>query len=92
LLKKWAKKHTDKSNDGLLPKSKDKNLNFVEEMIEKHLKTTMRSEGDVDREIYLLLSLSSNVEVDQIRGFWKMYSKQMPTLSLLAKSVEHSHD
>lgn len=46
---------------------KDKNVNFVKELVEKHsslyhLKKTMRSRVDVDRDIKFLLSFSSNVE------------------------------
>lgn len=71
---------------------KPKNLNFVEELVERHsslqfVKQTLRSESEVDREIYFLLSLAGNVEVDNIRMFWKSYAKQMPTLSILAKKV-----
>ncbi len=53
----------------------------------EHLKTTMRSEGDVNREIYFLLSLSGNVEVDQIREFFKVYYKEMPTSLSAIKNV-----
>lgn len=90
LLKKWAKEFVN-FNDSVT-KAQDKNLNFVEELEEKHsslqfVQKTLQSEIDVDREIYFLLSLAGNVEVDNIRLFWKSYAKQMPTLSMLAKKV-----
>jgi len=89
LVKKWTKGiQFEKS----LPKTKGNDLNLVEELVEKHsslryVKQTLMSENDVDREIFFLLSLAGNAKVDSIRNFWKIYSKQMPILSVLAKKI-----
>lgn len=53
----------------------------------RHVKESIRTDGDADRKIYLLLSLAGNVEVENIRTFWKSYSTQMPKLSVLARKL-----
>lgn len=69
LLKKWTKERVPESR--LTAKIRDKNLNYVEELVEKQsnlnfVQHTMRTEGDVDREIYFLLSLAGNFEIKNI--------------------------
>lgn len=98
VLKKWVAERVPKSFP--IEKAKDKELNFVEELLEKHsslkhIQKTVQTELDVDKEIHLLMSLPGNVAVNSIRLFWKSYAKQMLILSKLAKNKkdsQHSND
>lgn len=91
LLKQWATQCLPTSCSAKTSK-KSAEQNLVEELVEKHsslayLKQCMRSEAELDGEIYLLLSLGGNTKFQNIRLFWQKYSKQLPNLTVLARKI-----
>jgi len=90
LLKKWATKYVPSSVCQEKPVP-DKNLNYVEELIQKHstlssLKQQLGKDKEIDKEIHLLLSLS-DADEKNVRLFWKRNAKQMPNLSHMARAI-----
>lgn len=90
LLKRWAIEISNGSDGLKAGNVNNEKLNFVDEMIEKH--STLDSirggfNSDLDKEIYLLLSMGVNVKITQIRLFWKEHAIKMPILARLARKV-----
>lgn len=72
--------------------SSSKRETYVEELAEKHstlasVAQTSTSQTDLERECYLLLSMSNKIKVTNVLTFWKDHSKLMPILTNLATQV-----
>lgn len=80
--------------NSLTPQIVRKNNTYIDELTEKH--STLSSlakigsdlaQTDLERECYMLLSMSGKVELTNILTFWKENSKLMPKLSTVARST-----
>lgn len=72
----------------------EKEQSYIDELVEKHStlkhlaeKESTDQQSAVERECYLLLTMSSKVQVKNVLVFWKENAKLLPNLSIMASMI-----